>query len=53
MATSFLDTPILCLTTEIEPATLADAKARGAQEVVCKPYTPQELLTAIQQQLTS
>ena len=48
---NYKDTPILCLTTEIDPATLADAKARGAQEVVSKPYTPQELLAAIQQHL--
>ena len=48
---SYKDTPILCLTTEIDPATLADAKQRGAQEVVTKPYTPQELLEAIQKHL--
>lgn len=45
------DTPILCLTTEIEPTTLEEAKQRGAADVVLKPYSPQQLLAAIQQQL--
>ena len=44
-------TPILCLTTEIEPDTLADAKQRGAADIVLKPYSPQELLSAIQHHL--
>jgi two-component system, chemotaxis family, chemotaxis protein CheY len=48
---NYQNTPILCLTTEIDPATLAEAKQRGAQEVVLKPYTPQELVAAIQTHL--
>ena len=48
---TYQDTPILCLTTEIDPQTLADAKQRGAADVLLKPYSPQELLGAIQQHL--
>ena len=47
-STNYKDTPILCLTTEIEPATLTDAKQPSIQEVAPKPYTPQELLEATQ-----
>ncbi len=44
-------TPVLCLTTEIAPETLAEAKQRGAIDIVLKPYSPQQLLNAIQQHL--
>ncbi|VAW84154.1 Chemotaxis regulator - transmits chemoreceptor signals to flagellar motor components CheY [hydrothermal vent metagenome] len=42
-------TPVIMLTTESEEAKIAEGRAAGAKAWVCKPFNPQEMLTAVKQ----